>query len=58
MQLGTGRQPQKIDAARRDVLAHLPGRDGEAVLPQLVVQLGMDQMDLAQIGLGGVSRHA
>src|SRR5215472_18325465 len=48
MQLRAGRQPQQIDAARRDVLAHLPGRDGEAALPQLVVQLGMDQMDLAQ----------
>ena len=48
-----GRQAEQIEAARRDVLAHLPGRHGEAGGAQLVVQLGVDQVDLAQVRLVG-----
>jgi hypothetical protein len=57
MQPCAGRQSQQIDAVGRDVLAHLPGCDGEAGFPQFVMQLGMDQMHLPHIGLGGVARH-
>ena len=52
-----GRQPQEIDTAGRHILAHLPGRDGEALFSELVMQLGVDQVHLTQIGLARVARH-
>jgi len=56
MQPCTYRQTEEIDTARRDVLAHLPGRDCETTRSQFVVQFGVDQVNLAQIGLGRVAR--
>src|SRR5262249_41055977 len=50
MQFRTGRQPQQVDAARRYVLPHQPGPDVKPGVAQLVEQLGVDQMNLAQIG--------
>jgi hypothetical protein len=49
------RQPQQVDPARRHVLAHLAGPHLEAAPRELLVQLGVDQVDLAQVGLGGVA---
>ena len=49
--------PSRSTPAGRDVLAHLPRRHGEAGGAQLVVQLGVDQVHLAQVGLGRVARH-
>ncbi len=46
-----------FDAAGRDVLAHLTGRDGEAGGRQLSMQLRVEQVHLAQIGLGRIARH-
>src|SRR5215472_1192052 len=56
-QARAGRQPQQIDAAGRHILTHLSGRDGEALVLQAVVQLAVDEMHLAQIGLSRVARH-
>ena len=44
-----GRQAEQVDSARRDVLPHVPGGDPVPQKIQLVVQLGMDQVDLAQV---------
>ena len=51
-----GGQPEQVDAARRDVLAHLALRDRKPARPQLVVQLGVDQVHLAQVRLLGIAR--
>jgi len=51
------RQREQVHAARRDVLAHLPWRDGEARGPQLVVQLGVDQVDLPEVRPARVACH-
>ena len=47
---------RRSTARRRDVLTHLAARHREATLPQLVVQLGGDQMDLAEVRLGRIAR--
>jgi hypothetical protein len=51
------REPEKVEPARRDVLPHGAGRHGEAGGEKLVVELGMDQMDLTQVGLRRIARH-
>ena len=55
---GPGRQAEEIDATRRDVLAHLTRDDVETASLQFVEQLGMDQMDLPQVGLTWVAGNA
>ena len=57
-QPGAGGQREQVHAAGGDVLAHLAGRDVEAAGRQLVVQLGVDQVHLAQVGLRRVAPHA
>ncbi|MFN8536830.1 MAG: hypothetical protein U0232_05070 [Thermomicrobiales bacterium] len=57
MEFCAGRQAEQIDAARGDVLAHLAGGQVEPARAQLVVQLGVDEVDLAQVRLVGVARH-
>ena len=52
------RQTEQVHAERRDVLAHLAGAHVEARRLKLIVQLGMNQMHLAQIGLARVARHS
>jgi hypothetical protein len=49
---------QQIDAACRDVLAHLTGLHREAVAAQFIVQFGVDQVHLAQVGLARVASNA
>ena len=52
------RQAEQIDALRGHILAKMAGRDAaEAVARQFVEQLGMDEMDLPQIGLRGIDSH-
>ena len=53
-----GRQPEQVDAARGHVLAHLAGRHLEPALAQLVMELGMNEVDLPQIGLRRIRAHA
>lgn len=52
------RQGQQVDPAGRDVLPHLTGGDREAGPPELIVQLGVDQMDLPEIRLRGIAGDA
>lgn len=49
---------EEVDAPRGDVLPQLPGIDVESLRSKLVVQFGMDQVDLTKVGLGGVSSYA
>ncbi len=49
-------QREQMNPARGDVLTHLSSRHGEAVRPEAVVKLGVDQMDLAQIRLARIAR--
>jgi hypothetical protein len=58
LELCAGRKPEQIDAAGGHVFAHLPGRDGEPGVSKLVVQLGVNQVYLAQVGLALVACHA
>jgi len=51
---GPGRQPEQVDAARGDVLPHLAGRQRESGRTELVVELGVDQVDLAEIRRLGI----
>ena len=52
------REAEQVDAGRRDVLAHLTGlQPREALLGELVVQLGVDEVHLAQVGLRRVAAH-
>src|SRR5205807_1301281 len=53
-----GRQSEQIDSSRGYILSHLPGRYRKASGAQLVVKLGVDQMNLAQIGLIRISRQS
>jgi len=48
----------KVDAAGGDVLAHDAGRHREPGGDQRVMQLGMDEVDLPQIGLARVAPDA
>jgi len=50
MEPRAGRQPEQIDAARRDVFTHHTGPKVEAEGAQLVEQLGMYQVHLAKVG--------
>jgi hypothetical protein len=58
MEARTREQGKQVDAARCDVFAHLTWREVKAGRAQLVVQLGMDQVHLSQVGLRRVARHA
>src|SRR5262249_53282076 len=51
-------QMQQVDAARRDILPHLPSPHVETAGTQLVMQFRMDQVHLPQIGLARVAGHA
>ena len=57
VQAGAARQPQQVDAARRHVLAQVGRSDVEARLGELVEQLGVHEVDLAQVGLRRVGPH-
>jgi hypothetical protein len=51
---GAGGQAQQVDAAGGHVLAHPAGLEREAGGAELVVELGVDEVDLAPVGLGRV----
>ncbi len=49
---------EQVDPSGRDVLAQVGRAHREALGLQLLKQLGVDQMHLAQVGLGRVPSHA
>jgi hypothetical protein len=51
------RSPVKVKAAGGDVLTELAGAHIESLRAQIVVQLRMHQMDLAEIRLGRIHCH-
>ena len=57
LQERVARQPKQVETGGDDVLAHFPGGDVEALLAQLDVQLGVDQVHLAQVRLRRVRGH-
>jgi hypothetical protein len=52
------RKRQQIDSAREDVFAYVARVDVEAGPVEFVVQLGVDKVDLTEIGLVRVLRDA
>ncbi len=56
-QAGAGGQAEQVDPAGRDVLTHLARPDDDALIPQRVVQLGVDEVDLAQVRLRRVTPY-
>lgn len=54
---GARRQGQQIEAAGGDVLAHVARPDLEPLCDQRLVQFGVKQMDLAQVGLRRIASH-
>jgi len=55
--LRTPGQGEQVDASCRNILAQLTRSDLEALLPQLVEQLCLDQVDLPKVGLRRIRRH-
>jgi hypothetical protein len=53
----TRRKAQQVDPAGSHVLPQVPGGDHETGRSQLVMQLGMDQVDLAQVRLDRIAPH-
>ena len=49
---------EEVEAAGGDVLAHFAVRHAETAHAELLVQLRMDEVDLAEVGLRGVARDA
>ena len=54
-QARTDGQAQQVEAAGGDVLAHLAWGDVEPRRAQLVVELGVDEVDLAEVALGRIA---
>jgi hypothetical protein len=57
-QASTGGQREKINAARRDVFSDVARRYRKALASQLLKKLGVDKMDLPQVGYCGIPPHA
>jgi len=57
VQTRVGRQSQQIHPAGGDILAHLPSQHGKTGDTQLIVELSLYEVDLAQIRLGRVAGH-
>jgi len=51
-------QLEQRDSSRRDILAEIAGSHFEPSRAELVVQLSVDEMDLAEVGLRGIARNA
>jgi|SRR5579862_3726074 len=49
MQPRAGGEPQQVDSACSDIFTDLARQDLESLLPQLIVQLGMDKVHLSQV---------
>ncbi len=58
LQPGTAGKREQIETTGRDVFAELARADVEPLLSQLIEELGMQQVDLAEIGLRGISIHS
>ena len=56
-QASTGRQREKINAARRNVFSEIPRRYRKAPAKQLLKKLGVDEMDLPQVRHCGIPPH-
>ncbi len=52
------RKRKQIDAARGDVLAQVPGMHSESLGRELVEQLSVNEVNLPQVGLQGITRDA
>lgn len=55
---GAGRKSEEVDATGGDVLAHVASGHPEPGRSQLVEQLGVDEVDLAQVGGSRISGHS
>ena len=53
----TGGQREKINAARRDVFSNIARGYRKAPATQLLKKLDLDEMDLPQVGHGGIPPH-
>lgn len=58
VQVGPARQIQQSEPGRGDVLAELPRPHFEALVLQLGEQFDVDEVDLAQVGLGWVGSRS
>ena len=58
MQPRARRQRQQIDAVSGDVLAEVGGTHDKTLHPQFLEQFGVDQVHLAQVGLGRIAADA
>jgi hypothetical protein len=54
VQAGIARQCQRVQPCGQDILAKVPLGQFVSVLPGLVEELGLDQVNLTQIGLRGI----
>jgi hypothetical protein len=57
LQSGTDREAEQIDPARGDILAHVARRYDEPSSRKLVVQLRMNEVDLAKVRLSWIPRY-
>jgi hypothetical protein len=55
---GTDRQSEQIDPAGGHILAEVTRAHGEPCRAQFIVQFGVDEVHLAEVGLSRVPRHA
>jgi hypothetical protein len=53
-----GGKRQQVNATRRHVLAHLTSRNPVARCRDFIEELGMDQVHLSEVGLGGIARDS
>lgn len=53
-ELGSGREAEQVDAMGGYVLAHHSRPESETATTELVVELGVEEMDLTQVRLGRV----
>ena len=51
-------QPEQIELPRGDVFPELAGGNRVSLGAELLEQLGMDQMNLPEVGLGWIASHA
>ena len=51
------RQAEEIHASRRHILTHVARSDGEPHSLKLIVQLGVNEVDLPQVGLCRIALH-
>ena len=54
----SGRQAKQVNALRGDVLTHLAAGYIISCRAELLVEFGMEQVDLPQVGLARITRHS